>query len=138
MNKKRILVADGNARDRRIIADWLSAQGYEVAVAADGAETVNTVRSHPPDLVLLSTTFPPDVAHGGGAFGDGFLVIEWLRRMKETEAVSFLMITEEDAAKLLDKAKASGAKGLFQKPFDAEALLSVIQRILDTAPPQPE
>jgi CheY-like chemotaxis protein len=138
MNIKRILVADGNARDRQILSDWLSAQGYEVVVAADGAETVNTVRSHPPDLVLLNTSFPPDVAHGGGAFVDGFLIIDWLRRLKENEAIPFLMITDDAAAKLQDKARASGAKGLFQKPFDPEALLSVIQRILDSAPPQPE
>jgi two-component system chemotaxis response regulator CheY len=78
------------------------------------------------------------VAHGGGAFVDGFLIIDWLRRLKENEAIPFLMITDEDAAKFQDKARASGAKGLFQKPFDPEALLSVIQRILDSAPPQPE
>jgi len=61
-----------------------------------------------------------------------------LKRLKETEAIRFLLITDEDAAKLHDKAKASGAKGLFQKPINPEALLSVVQKILGGEPPQPE
>lgn len=138
MGRKRILIADGNTHDRQRLSSWLLAEGYDVLVAEDGAETVNTVRSHQPDLVLLNTNFPPDVSHGGGAFGDGFLVIDWLKRFQEAEAVRFLLITDEDAAKLQGKARASGAQGLFQKPINPETLLTVIQRILGDVPLQPE
>ena len=138
MSKEKILIADGNARDRRILADCLAAEGYDVLLAADGAEAVNTTRSQQPDLVVLNTTFPPDVAFGGGAFADGFHVINWLRRLPETEAMRFLLITDEDADKLRDKARAMGAKGLCQKPINPDTLVSVVQRILGSAPPPPE
>jgi two-component system, chemotaxis family, chemotaxis protein CheY len=138
MSRKRILVADSNTNDREAIARWLSSHGYDVLVAEDGAETVNTVRAHLPDLVLLNTHFPPDVGHGGGAFEDGFLIIDWLKRLNQGESIRYLLITEEDAAKLHDKAKASGAKGIFQKPMDPNALLSVIQRLLPATPQPPE
>jgi len=138
MKSSRILIVDGNARDRQNLSNWLSAEGYEVLVAEDGAKAVNTVHGQQPDLVILNTRFPPDVAHGGGAFGDGFLVIEWLKRLKEAEAIRFLLITDDDAAKLHDKARASGAKGLCQKPINPETLLGVVQQILGGVPPQPE
>ena len=89
-------------------------------------------------LVILNTSFPPDVANGGGAFEDGFHVIKWLAHLKETEATRFLLITDENAETLQDKAKATGAKGLCQKPINPETLLKVVQKILGVAPPQPE
>jgi len=138
MSGKTILIADGNTRDRQMLAKRLVAEGYEVIQAEDGAEAVTTVHSHKPDLVLLSTSFPPDVAHGGGAFETGFLVIDWLKRMQEAESVRIILITDQDAAKLHDKARATGALGLFQKPVDEEALLSAVQRILGGVPPPTE
>lgn len=138
MSKQKILIADGNSRDRRMLSDCLAAEGYDVLLAADGSEAVNTARSQQPDLVVLNTTFPPDVAHGGGAFDDGFHVINWLKRLPETEAMNFLLITDEDAEQLHDKARATGAKGLCQKPINPETLVGVVQRILGGAPPPSE
>ena len=135
MSRKRILIGDGNAQDRQTLSNLLTAD-YEVLVAEDGSQVVNTARSHQPALVILNTSFPPDVAHGGGAFDDGFHVINWLMRLKETEATHFLLITDEDAEKLQDKAKATGAKGLCQKPINPETLLKVVQKILGDALPQ--
>jgi CheY-like chemotaxis protein len=138
MSGKTILIADGNKHDRQMLSKRLVAEGYEVIQAEDGAEAVTTVHSHKPDLVLLSTNFPPDVAHGGGAFETGFLIIDWLKRMQEAESVRIILITDQDAAKLHDKARATGALGLFQKPVDEEALLSAVQRILGSVPPPTE
>jgi two-component system chemotaxis response regulator CheY len=134
MSGRRILVVDGNSRDRQNLSNWLSAEGHDVLLAADGAQAVNTVRGQQLDLVILNTSFPPDVANGGGVFDDGLHVIDWLKRIKEAETLHFLLITDEDAAKLQGKAKASGAKGLCQKPINPETLLGVVQRILGGVP----
>ena len=138
MDRKTILIGDGNARDRQSLSILLTGADYEVLVAEDGSQVVSTARSYQPALVILNTRFPPDVANGGGAFEDGFHVINWLARLKETEATRFLLITDEDATTLQAKAKATGAKGLCQKPINPETLLKVVQRILGDAPPQPE
>jgi CheY-like chemotaxis protein len=136
MNRGRILIADSNKSDRQRLSKVLLVEGYEVLEATDGAEAVSTIHSHRPDLVLLNTTFPPDVAHGGGAFTDGFLIIDWLKRMEEAQAIRIVLITSEDAAQLHDKARASGAMGLFQKPINPEPLLHVLQQILGGVPSQ--
>jgi len=138
MSRKRILIGDGNSRDRLLLSQLLAEADYEVLVAEDGSQVVNTARSHQPDLVVLNTHFPPDVSHGGGAFEDGFHVINWLARLQETQATRFLLITDQDAAKLQDKAKATGAKGLCQKPINPETLLKVVQRILGDTSTAPE
>ncbi len=138
MSSKKILIGDGNSRDRQILSQLLSAADYEVLVAEDGSQVVNTARSQQPDLIILNTHFPPDVGHGGGAFEDGFHVISWLARLHETEATRYLLITDENAETLQAKAKATGAKGLCQKPIHPETLLKVVQRILGDAPPLAE
>jgi CheY-like chemotaxis protein len=136
MDRKTILIGDGNARDRQTLSNLLANADYEVLVAEDGSQVVSTARSQQPALVILNTSFPPDVANGGGAFEDGFHVINWLTHLKETETTRFLLITDDDAQKLQDKAKGTGAKGLCQKPINPETLLKVVQQILNTAPPQ--
>jgi len=130
MSTKRILIGDSNARDRQILSNLLTSADYEVLVAEDGSQVVSTARSCQPSLVILNTKFPPDVANGGGAFEDGFHVINWLMHLKETEATRFLLITDDDAATLQNKAKGTGAKGLCQKPINPETLLKVVQQIL--------
>jgi two-component system chemotaxis response regulator CheY len=138
MSTRKILIGDGNARDRQALSHLLTSANYDVLVAEDGSQVVSTARSQQPALVILNTSFPPDVANGGGAFEDGFHVINWLARLHETEATSFLLITDEDAAKLQDRAKATKAKGLCQKPINPETLLKVVRQILGDPPPQAE
>jgi len=129
------LIADSSTVDRQTLSRRLAAEGFEVIQAQDGAEAVSAVRCHQPGLVILNTSFPPDVGHGGGAFGDAFLVIDWLKRMEEAEGIGIILITSEEASSLKDRARASGALGLFQKPVNQEALLDLVHRLLNPAPP---
>ena len=53
-----ILVVDDHAATREPLAKLLRFQGYETAVAADGAEALEAVRERRPDLVLLDLLMP--------------------------------------------------------------------------------
>lgn len=108
----------------------LKANGYEVLTAEDGAGAVGTVRREKPDLILLDLSFPPDVAHGGGVPWDGFLIMNWLRRMDEAQGIPIIVITGGDAAQYKDQALAAGAVSYFQKPIDNDELLGVIRQTL--------
>lgn len=133
----RILIADHDRGQVQNLANRLGAEGYEVLVAVDGAETVSTVRNHQPDVVLLNTTFPPDVSHGGGAFTDAFLIIAWLQRMEEASGVRIILMSDEDTPQLQTRARAAGAMGFFPKPVNQEALLAVLQRISGSPQQEP-
>jgi len=130
MSSKKILVVDDDAIVLKSLSIKLKAKGYEVETATDGSEAVSTVRKLKPDLILLDITFPPDVAHGGGVPWDGFLIMNWLKRMDEAVNIPIIVITGGDPAQYEAKARAAGATAFFHKPIDHNDLFGVIAKVL--------
>ena len=130
MNRKKILVVDDSAIILKTLSMKLSANGYDVLTAEDGAVAVSTARRERPDLILLDLTFPPDVAHGGGVPWDGFLIIGWLRRMEEAKDIPIIVITGGDPDRYKARALAAGAIAFFQKPINNEELLATIRQTI--------
>ncbi len=130
MGQKRILVVDDSPVVLKALSMKLKPAGYDVHTASDGAEALGKIRRDKPDLILLDISFPPDVGHGGGVSWDGFLIMDWLRRMDEAKHIPIIVITGSDPAKYQDRALAAGAVGLFQKPIDPAKLLEAIGQAL--------
>jgi two-component system KDP operon response regulator KdpE len=130
MNRKRILVVDDDAVILKSLSLKLSARGYEVLTAQDGSAAVSAVRTQKPDLILLDLTFPPDVGHGGGVCWDGFLIMQWLKRMEEAVNVPIIVITGGDPARYEPQARQLWATGFFHKPLDHDGLFAVISQAL--------
>ena len=131
MNRKKILVVDDNPVILKTVSMKLTANGYDVVTAEDGAGAVSTVRKEKPDLILLDLSFPPDVGHGGGVPWDGFLIMSWLQRLEEAKKIPIIVITGGDPAKNKDRALAAGAVSFFHKPIDNDALLTIIRQTLE-------
>jgi DNA-binding response OmpR family regulator len=128
--RKRILIADDNALFVRTVAGKLSASGYEVLTAADGADTVSTARREKPDLILLDIVFPPDVAHGGGVPWDGFLIMRWVHQFESAQRIPVIMVTGCEPEKYRERAMQSGAIAFFTKPLNFDELLPLIGELL--------
>src|SRR5258708_2036086 len=94
-NGKKVLIVDDSPIIIKTLSNRLRAEGYHVLPAADGSTAVSTVRQERPDLILLDINFPPDVAHGGGVPWDGFLILNWVRRMDEAVNTPVIIITGE-------------------------------------------
>jgi CheY-like chemotaxis protein len=56
--KQKILLVDDNADVRRLYAIGLNQRGYEVKLAANGAEAVDRLTSEHPDYILLDWMMP--------------------------------------------------------------------------------
>ena len=136
MNPKKILIVDDDSVVREMLARLLADAGYDILTAADGSEAVSIVRHEKPDLVLLDIIFPPDVGHGGGVSWDGFLIIDWLRRLDEAKNLPIFMITRGDAAEYQNRAFAKGAAAFFRKPIDTDALLETIRKTIGESAPE--
>lgn len=130
--KHKILIVDDSPVILKTLSMKLTANGYEVVTAEDGGSAVSLVRNERPDLVLLDISFPPDVGHGGGIPWDGFLILEWLRRLDEGKSIPFIIITGGDPAQYRHRALAAGAVSFFQKPINHEELLATIRQVLET------
>jgi len=139
VNRRKILVVDDDAIILRTLAFKLKSHGYDVCTALDGAAAVSTVRKEKPDLILLDISFPPDVGHGGGVAWDGFLIMDWLRRIEEARNTPIIIITGGDPVQLEKRSLDAGAVAFFRKPIDHEGLIDVIRRSLGeiSTPPTP-
>src|SRR6266700_1285185 len=99
MNRRKILIADDSLIILKTLSNKLSAHGHQVLTADNGGEAVRLARSEKPDLILLDISFPPDVGHGGGVPWDGFLIMDWLRRMDEAKSIPIIIVTGGDPIK---------------------------------------
>jgi len=127
MIRKKILVVDDDAVVVKSLTMKLTAKGYDVATATDASEAVSAARREKPDLIILDVSFPPDVAHGGMMPWDGFLVMEWLKRIGDDKQCPVIIVTGGEAAKYRARALEAGAVAFFEKPVESEALLKAIR-----------
>ena len=131
MTASKILLVDDDPVFTKAMSMRLKAEGYGVLVAEDGSAAVAALREGKPDLILLDILFDPDVGHGGGVSWDGFLIMEWLRRMGGIGNTPVIFVTAAEASAYAEKARQAGAKGLFQKTQEPSELLQLIHRLLD-------
>jgi DNA-binding response OmpR family regulator len=130
MSRRKILIVDDSIVILKALSMKLQANGYEVITAVDGSSAVAACRRDRPDLILLDINFPPDVPHGGGVPWDGFLIMNWLRRMDEAKDVPVIIITGADGAGYRERCLAAGAVGFLIKPIHQEELLGAIREAL--------
>jgi two-component system sensor histidine kinase ChiS len=131
---KKILVVDDNKVVLKAMFFSLTEKGYHVFMAENGAETISILRKERPDLILLDLDFPPDTVNLGGALRDGFLIIDWARRMCDAEKIPVIIISSLDPEKYRQRAKAAGIMTFFHKPVDKQQLLEAIHATLGDAP----
>ena len=102
----RILIADDESEIRDLLRLYLEKDGYEVLEAADGLETMESVKRENPDLLLLDIMMP-------GL--DGYRV---LRNIRENNNIPVIMLsakgTNTDKILGLDL----GADDYITKPFE--------------------
>ncbi len=138
MTAKKILIVDDSPIILKAFSTKLRVNGYEVITAPDGSSAVSTARQQKPDLILLDISFPPDIGHGGGVPWDGFLILDWLRRLEVEKVPPVIIVTGGDPAKYKERAIAAGAVGFFQKPVNPDELLMAIKKALgETGSPEP-
>jgi DNA-binding response OmpR family regulator len=116
----KILVVEDDQDIRQLLHLQLSGAGYETAFARDAATALAVARKENPDLILLDIGLPA---------GDGFVVMERLRALPDFEMVPVVVITARDRSEG-EKAVELGATSFFQKPFEADALIAEIRRVL--------
>ncbi len=131
---KKILVVDDNKVVLKAMYFSLTSQGYRVLMAETGSETITLLRKDRPDLILLDLDFPPDAGNIGGNLRDGFLIIDWARRMCDAEKIPVIIISSTDPARYKERAEAAGIMTFFHKPVDQHKLLGAIHAILGDAP----
>ena len=112
----KILVVDDDQAVRESLAKVLSHEGYEVILAADGAEALKRFSPKQVDLVLLDIGLP--IKCGWDAF----------ERMTKTNPALPIIITGQ--ADQFDAAVAAGVGAFVEKPVDVPELLKMMRELL--------
>src|SRR5204863_7727439 len=112
----RILVIDDEPRILGFLARGLTAEGYAVAVAANGAEGLRAARRERYDLVLLDLLLP-------GV--DGLSVLQALERLSPAPPVVIVSARSDLPTKL--RGFGLGAADYVSKPFSFDELVARIR-----------
>ena len=123
--RQKTLVIEDDPVARADLEARLEANGYVVARAADAASALTVVNRERPDLILLDLGLPA---------GDGFLVLERLRKIEALAAIPVLIVTGRSDAETRKRVAALGVAPVLTKPVDTEALLTAIRAGLQTKP----
>ncbi len=117
----RVLLVDDEDQLRRVMRDLLERDGYAVFEAGDGAQALEQVDMHAPDILVLDLNLP-------GL--DGYGVISQLRSRQSTEHIPIIVLTakgdEDNEVRVFEL----GADDFLSKPFRARTLSARIQAVL--------
>ena len=117
-----ILLADDEARIRRLVADFLKRDGQKSLEAAEGCEALTLRETHPEiELAILDVMMP-------GA--DGFEVLQQIRKKERAKRLPVMMLTAR--AEELDQLHGlqGGADDYVTKPFSPLVLCARVKNLL--------
>lgn len=120
-----ILIADDEARIRRLVSDFLKRDGHTVLEVGDGLAALERLRQQPDiELAILDVMMP-------GA--DGFAVLEAIRADERTARLPVMMLTAR--AEELDQLHGlqGGADDYVTKPFSPLVLCARVKNLLARA-----
>jgi signal transduction histidine kinase/DNA-binding response OmpR family regulator len=119
--KVRILLAEDNAVNRRVVCRILEKAGYEVVVVGDGKDALKMLRAEAFDLVLMDIQMP-DM--------DGFEATRAIRQEeKQTSAhIPIIALTAHALSSDRQHCLEAGADDYITKPINARSFLNLVEK----------
>jgi len=118
-DKIKILVADDNQLQLKMICNALERAGFEVISASDGINVYREIVKNNPDIVLLDIMMPGI---------DGIEICRNLKRAPKTKDILVVIHSSKKDAELMDIASEFGADGYIIK---SENLKQMVERTKD-------
>lgn len=123
MAKAFILVVDDEPDIRQLLREILEDEGYDVAVAENGAVARSLRASRKPDLILLDIWMPDE---------DGITLLkEWLE--DDLQQCPVIMMSGHATVETAVEATRLGAYDFLEKPLSMAKLLVTVERSLEHA-----
>jgi two-component system nitrogen regulation response regulator NtrX len=119
-----VLIVDDEADIRTLIGDILTDEGYECRLAKDSDTALKAIEERRPSLVILDIWLQ-------GSRLDGLQILEAI--MRDHPTVPVVMISGHGTIDTAVRAIKVGAYEFIEKPFQADRLLLVVERAIDSA-----
>ncbi len=121
ISEKTIMVVDDSVTVRKVTSRFLEREGFRVITAKDGAEALQLLQDHLPDVMLLDIEMPRM---------DGFEVAKNVRSSSRMKDLPIIMITSRTGDKHRERAFSLGVNQYMGKPYQEDLLLSNIRELL--------
>jgi CheY-like chemotaxis protein len=122
MHNQTVLIIDDEPDILKVTSIRLRKLGYNVLMAVDGKQGLDTVRREIPDLVLLDLVMP---------FMNGAEVCEQIRSDHALKHIPIILFTANGSPAMTDEEiKKLGANEYIIKPFEPEDLAGKIEKVL--------
>jgi len=118
---KQILTVDDSASIRQMVSFTLTKAGYQVTEAIDGKDGLAKAGTKKVDLIITDLNMPNM---------DGIQMITAVRKLPGYGFTPILMLTTESQAEKKDAGRKAGATGWIVKPFNADQLIAVVQKLV--------
>ena len=120
-----VLIVDDDANERSLMASYLRHRGLGVRQACDGLEALYTLSNEDkPDVVLLDMNMPRM---------DGMTTVKRIRTCSQHRDVPVFAVTGQTASDCGIEIGEGGVTGWFQKPIEAEQIVSAIQSCFESS-----
>jgi CheY-like chemotaxis protein len=119
--KSRILIADDNPTNVELLEVYLADVDCEIAVAVDGHDTLEKVKSFHPDLILLDIMMPKL---------SGFEVCKQLKDAPASNGIMILMVTALNELGDIERAVNAGTDDFLSKPVNKLELVKRVENML--------
>lgn len=119
--RSKILIADDNVQNVELLEAYLSDLTCTTEVAYDGQETLDKVRSRPPDLILLDIMMPKI---------SGYEVCKQLKSEPATRDIPILMVTALHETGDIERGVQAGTDDFLSKPINKLELITRVKSLL--------
>src|ERR1039458_6190370 len=116
-----ILTVDDSATVRQMVSFTLKKAGHDVVEAVDGKDGLAKAGQRKVDLIITDLNMPNM---------DGIQMISAIRKLPGHGFTPILMLTTESHPEKKDAGRKAGAMGWIVKPFNADQLIAVVQKLV--------
>jgi DNA-binding response OmpR family regulator len=128
MDRKRILIVEGDSDTRLAYHIILKVKHYETFFAKDPLSALWEAHKHRPDLIIMDI---------GLCTGDGFRAMEQLKAESHLAEIPIIVISGGDANVYRPRALKVGASVFLEKPVDQAQMVRVITELIGESIDEP-
>jgi len=119
---RKVLIVDDEPNIVTALEFLFRRSGYDVRLAANGAEALEQVDAYRPDVVLLDVMMPVK---------SGYEVCQKMRERPELAQIRIVMLSAKGSEAEINKGLSLGADLYVTKPFSTQELVATIDRNLE-------